>query len=356
MALSFIILTLLIAGSIIGWSYSMYVPFFVSMQQNSQQIETYYIARAAMERWQLAIQYHPLWFAWSGGVEWEMQRGPSSDQNITTNTTKMWWITNNQDAGDKDNKLYIQKTEKIYLGYDNTTAPNLYYQNVRQNTAYKWDTISIDIQIPSELKNAMGQDNALLCDEDSAGCDIDHDDIYDDVIVQRDRKGQTWPWHFWIIPYTSINKWPRAGTVDYTTDTNIRETIINNEQSPTLLFTNSFNPLAQNNLPDALSWHNMSWLVISGIQSQTFSDIISDNNIDYNTIHLQMINPSQRRDAKIYPYMTYRINTDQSIATPINTIKSYAQINQSYISIESNKPSPLTKQKGSFSISTHTDE
>lgn len=37
----------------------------------------------------------------------------------------------------------------------------------------------------------MGQDNALLCDEDSAGCDIDHDDIYDDVIVQRDRKGQT---------------------------------------------------------------------------------------------------------------------------------------------------------------------
>lgn len=69
-----------------------------------------------------------------------------------------------------------------------------------------------------------------------------------------------------------------------------------------------------------------------------------------------MIHSGIRRDGKIYPYMTYRIHTDERLASSINTVHAYAQVQQTYISIQATKPSILSTQKGSFSISTSTNE
>jgi hypothetical protein len=360
MALSFIILTLLIAGSIIAGSYSMYLPFFLSMQQNSQQIEAYYIARAAMERWQLVAQYHPLWFAWSGWFDVNGERWPSGENAITQNIpiSKMWRITNNQNEANRDNKIYVDAAIKIYLWYDNTSNPEQYYQDIPNYTKYEWIEVSIDIQIPPELKEMLGEADSLLCNWQEPGCDIDNDRVYDDITIHRDRKGQEWRWAFTIIPYTELGVWAGRGewNVDYREDTNIRESIVNIEALPTLLFTDTFNPLAQNNGPDAKTWHNLSWTVLSGIQSQTFSDLLANNEIEYNMIWLHMLYPAMRRDAKLYPYLNYTIHGEHKLAEPMNTIQAYAQIHQNYITIQSTKPNILTQQKGSFTISTSTNE
>jgi len=316
-----------------------------------------------MERWQLAIQYHPLWFAGAGGFDDSWVRWPAGEDTITPhiNIAKMWWQTNNQNAAEKYNELYVKKPIKIYLWYDNTTEPTSYYQDIVDYKKYKSNEVSIDIEIPTELKNMRGEwmgNNSLLCNTETPWCDIDGDSLYDDTIIQRDRKGQEWRWVFTIIPYTNIDKWrvwePR--TVDYNQDTNLRESIINIEEKPTLLFTNTFNPIAQNNLPDAYTWHNISWGTLSGIQSQTFTDLLTNNDIEYNIISLSMISPGIRRDNIIYPYMHYKINGDNKIASTLNTIQAYAQTHQNNIRIQATKPNMLTQQKWSFSISTSTDE
>ncbi len=360
MALSFIILTLLIAGSIIAGSYTIYLPFFMSMQQNAQQVEAYYMARAAIERWHLATKYHPLWFAWSGGFNSNGQRWPSGEDSITPyiDIATMWRTTNNQDESDKDNKIYVDSSIKIYLWYDNTSNPEQYYQDIPNYIKYEWSEVSIDIQIPSELKEALGEEDNLLCDSEEPWCDSNNDTIYDDVIIHRDRKGQEWRWAFTIIPYTELAIWEgrRDWNVDYNEDTNIRESIINIETLPTLSFADTFNPLAQNNGPDAKTWHNLSWTILSGIQSQTFSDLLANNKIEYNMIWLHMLYPVMRRDAKLYPYLSYTINGEHKLAEPMNTIQAYAQIHQNHITIQSTKPNILTQQKGSFTISTSANE
>lgn len=358
MALSFIILTLLIAGSIITGSYTMYLPFFISMQQSSQQTEAYYIARASMERWELAIKNHPLWFVGSGGYNNNKQRWPSGDNTPSqqVNIIKMWWISNNQDGANKENKLYPHKPIKIYLGYDDTSNPDHYYQNTTKYRSYKWRQISIDIQIPWELKNAIGSDNGLLCDLEDVICKRDKDQIYDNTMIDRYRQGQEGAWSFWIIPYTSTDKWTTLGTIDYSHDTNVREWTINSTQKPTLLFADTFNPLAQNNRADWLTWHHISWDVVSGIQNQTFTDILTNSEIQYNIIWLAMVSPGIRRDGKIYPYMHYKVHASEPLTSPMNTIQAYAQIQQNYIAIQSTKPSILTQQKWSFSISIHPNE
>lgn len=361
MALSFIILTLLIAGSIIAWSYTMYVPFFMNIQQNAQQTQAYYIARAAIERWQLALQYHPLWFAGSGGFDNGEERWPLDQNNIAwedINITKMWWTTNNQNEANKENKIYLHKPIKIYLGYDNTTNPEQYYQNISNHTKYEWTEISIDIDIPDNIEAILGETNNLLCDTENPWCDTNGDMIYDDTIIQRDRKGQEWRWDFNIIPYTSTKRLREWGyqIINYDEDTNIRESIINIEDLPTLIFGDTFNPLAQNELPDTQTWHNFSWTTLSGIQWQTFSDILANNSIEYNMLSLHMTHPAIRRDDKIYPYMNYQINWEDKLASPINTIQAYAQTNQNRITIQARKPNILTQEKGSFTIETNIYE
>lgn len=354
MAISLILITLLIAGSLIAGSYTIYLPFFLNAQHNIQQTQTYYIARGALERGQLAIKYHPLWFAWSGWRQEDTQRWPISDNTITDSlsVTKLWRISVNQSGWNIDNKLFIHKPTYIYIWYDNTNNPAEYYQNIKNYVKYTLDTLSIDITIPTELKTHMWENNSLLCDLQDNVCDLNKDDIYDDIIIKRIRKWPDGRWDFTIVPYTTINREKFPPTVDYTYDTNIRESTINNQQTPTLLFSNTFNPLAQNHLPDTIiSEHNMQWDTASGIQNQTFTQLLTNENIQYNIVWLNIVNPPIRRDSKIYPYLQYHINTDTKIATPMNTIQAYAEIDNTVVNMQTNKPSTLTKQKWSFNIS-----
>ncbi len=362
MALSFIILTLLIAGSIIAGSYSMYLPFFISMQQNAQQVEAYYMARAAMERWQLVIQYHPLGFAWSGGMADAVSRWYPGEDNIPSHISisSIWWITNNQEAYSQYNELYISNPSNIYVWYDDTTNPEHYYQNIPNYTKYVWDEFSIDIKIPSEFKETLWEENGLLCSSslEDISCDADGDSIYDDTIIQRNRQWQEWRWAFTILPYTQINMGAGRGAwlVNYDQDTNLRENIINIDTSPTLLFNDTFNPIAQNDAPDSWTWHNWTWDGFSGIQNQTFSDLLANNDIEYNILWLQMLHPAMRIDGKIYPYIHYKINGTNKIASTTNTIHAYAQTQQNTITIKATRPNILSQQKGSFSIHSSLHE
>lgn len=347
-------MTLLIAGSLIAGSYTIYLPFFLNAQHNSQQTQAYYMARGAIERGQLAVRYHPLWFAWSGWEQGDIQRWPTSDNTIThdINITKLSWATNNQWGGEKDNKLYVHKPTKIYLGYDDTNNTAQYYQDIKNYVKYPSDTVSLDITIPVDLKKSIWEDNSLLCDLQDDVCDIGQNNIHDDTIVKRNRKWQNGRWNFIIIPYTSINRERLALNVDYANDTNIRESTVNQTQTPTLIFADLFNPLAQNHLPDAvLTEQNISGAVASGIQDQTFSQLLTNNNIQYNILWLDMVHNAIRRDGKIYPYIQYRINTDTHIATPMNTIQAYAEIGNTIMHIQTIKPNTLTQQKWSFKIS-----
>lgn len=58
-----------------------------------------------------------------------------------------------------------------------------------------------------------------------------------------------------------------------------------------------------------------------------------------------MLHPGIRRDSKIYPYMHYKINGEDALASPMNTIQAYAQTDQSNITIQASKPNILIQEK-----------
>jgi len=380
MLIAFVFVLLIIWLGILASLYSIFIPFFHDLWNITAFNTAYYWAIWASERGLLITKYQKPWFIGSWGRDGAHTIGPQSDYknntlwrleqeaNKTTRTissrTKQipnTWNGNIEyllagTGSENFNSLNYNRLENFILSIDTTSLPEAFYTGDSNTIIYTWIEITAQLRLPQKIVSKFNNSNlALLCDETNRpiDCDPDKDNLHNDTIVSRTLQWINSQTNFKILPRTKVIYNTKPAKINDWRDTNIRESDINYIQNSLwsnlleLSSPHNFNPLTTRT-PYLISWHNMISQKNNQLKNTNFTSLIStSNNVK---LQLWLINLLQSRSWLVYPFLEYKIKSDQNISDIFYTIDWNSRVNEYDVHIIIKKPTSNINIAGNFTI------
>lgn len=394
MVIIFIIVLLVIGIGIALSTYMLYAPFVTLLGDIKSYNIAYYGAQWWLERWLLVSRYKQWWFVWSWWWIGQTTPGssPLSDGIIVSDKDHLWRLTDGTNSlirsvqartdalpSQSDILLDLQyqytgtivdptrsssyfgalrnnQSLNIPLSLDTTTDPWQYYTTTSNTSNITGQELFVTLRLPPLIQDIYID---TLCLELS--CDDDGDRLSDEVVVS---------WWWWgtattvsgtdsyvIIPQTSVIYNTDPPTVISLRDNNIRKTTINSydvqdTQPYHLRFVDGndaiFDPVTTSS---SLSWHNIISPLKDSIFDIAFDNLLSLPSLTQNNIlTFELIRPLRTRTDSIYPYLEYRITSDQSLSDSAYRISGQARVWSYNITVSTSKPVMDTNTLSDFTI------
>lgn len=357
MLIAFSIIVLITITSLSVGIYALFLPFMQNIASMQAYDTAYYGAVAATERALLVTREQGFGFNGSGWRQGNTSRWPISDQKTsdmgvlandengiqrtiqwqTTRIPAQWQgnVPTAVAATDSSgyNTFVVDQTLTIKTKINNTINTNNFYgTGERLIGKFLGTELTTQRRLPPYIKAFRGWWSPGLLDNE----------VFDDIIIARQRSWTADTEPFTILPTTSITENESGISVNPERDINIRENIINNEgegQAPLIRFTNSFNPLTTNLLPTTnLTGHTTTWVWGALVVQMTFQSLFASAFIDNLQLQYNMIQTATRRDGKIYPFLEYYIQADQPISDTYRHIVWQWRVQWYQVQIHIKKP------------------
>jgi len=367
MFLVFTLVLLVVAVGILVSVYSVFFPFMQNLWTVTQYQMAYYGAVSSVERAELWLRYRSPWFEWSGWFFWSTGYGPLSDYTPELLSGPQQWFrwtidsrtTTIPTAGmgnteamlsapdSKDyNQLWYTYLESFLLGYDDTSASQIYFPWGTNILPFSASSITGVFRLPPKIHALFGDVPGKLCDSYVGDCDPDGDGIANDIAVSWSLEW-TYQWRgFKIFPTISVFYYSGM-QIDEPHDNAIRESIIND--TGMIAFENSFTPVAP-------YWSNLTKHTVvaqdaSSIETTNFANIFSDTT-DYSGLRLSFgaANLFRTFTWSIYPYLEYQFTFSQPIADRFYTIEGHGRVGEYDVQIILKKPTVQWTVGGDFTV------
>lgn len=357
MIIAFAIIGLIIISWLSIGMYATFIPFMQNISSIQSYNNAYYGAIAATERALLVAKQQQFWFNGSWWRKWTVQRGPISDQkntfmgivaeenngiqrDIQGKTTRIpqlgqWDIPKILSANDSSdfNAFTIQDTVVVNTYINNNNNPNLFYAQTNNSIQPNRSFINTQRRIPPYIYNQQEETTAMLCDTYNPLCDNDSD-IDDDINVFRERKWSYNNEEFTIIPTTQVFSGPTATYIG-DEDMHIRESIINQNNTPTIQFANRYNPIPTRTDTTA---HTTQWSWGDAIKNIVFSNIFNTPELQWLYLQYSMTQQPVSRAGFVYPFIEYVISSDAEMSDTHRHIQAKSTVGDYEIKIQIKKP------------------
>ena len=344
MLLAFTLVLIVLILGIMANIYSFFWPFFENLANISDYNSAYYWAISSVERWLLVTRYKKPWFEWSWWFFWDISYGPASDTileglwrlnlpnnwilwQINSRTTRIpssgnGNVENQLSAIDSNNynSLWVNYTESFVLSYDDTENTSMYYTWTDESDIVWFNsTIVWDIRLPPKLFSWFDWDpDAYLCDlENNIFCNIDWNNLYNDIVVNRllEWKYQN-QGNFTIFPTQKVDSTRDPKVVISNYDNCIRKDLINSNYPSKISFNSSseFSPLI--NWWEDIDSHNLvSDLPLSmDLSHITFPSMFANSDISDLKLKIWLADLLFTRNEKIYPFLEYYFQFGQPVS------------------------------------------
>lgn len=370
MIIAFAIIALIIISGLSIGIYAIFIPFMQNISSIQAYNSAYYGAIAATERALLVTKQQKFWFNGSWWRKWIDQRWPMSDYNdwsmgilaednngiqreIIGRTNRIpkewkWNVPQLFSANDSNNfnSFTIQDTIIVNTEINNNSDQQSFYTQTNNNIQPTRTFINTQRRIPPYIQAQQeDQTNALLCDTFNPICNTNNE-IDDDTSIFRQRKWLYNNQEFSIIPTTQIFRTPGATYVG-NSDMHIRESVINQNNSPTIQFANTYNPIPTN---INTTTHTTLWPWGDNIKNIVFTDIF--NTPEVQGLHLQysMIQQPINRAWFTYPFLEYAITSDGEISDTHRYIQGESTVGNHQVKIQIKKPQNKQIKGSNFTI------
>ncbi len=353
--------------------YSVFFPFFQQISNITQYNAAYYSALSSVERGLLVLKYRSPGFEWSGGFIWSTTWWPKSDavisfltgnaqgssRQISSRTSRiplsgMGNTDSLLQSGDSSsyNVMGYTSLEVIPLSFDATTSGEQYYGYTwTDNIVYfSGSDFTGILRLPRVVYSAFGNTiYAWLCDAaaEPYNCDLDQDDMYDEVKVNR--------WLAWTYAGISFKLFSVPDIFYYSGmqvnepfDSTIRASRINNLATYILplSFWNSFSPLL---VSSSLTEHN-SISATGTVKQMTFHDIFVSPEVSWLQLSLWLISLLRSQKGDLYPYLEYSFSFPQPVSNTYYLLDAHGR-NRSYdVQIIIKKPTTDKSIGGDFTV------
>lgn len=379
MFIAFVLILLFILLWVLASTYSVFAPFSQNIWDVVDFNSAYYGAIAGVERANLILKYKQPGFEWSGWYFWTTKFGPPSDYitgafgSVSTGSNGIsWQITSrtntipssgdgNVDAllASSDSRNYNQlpyfTTERIALDYDNSASNQDAYTWTTSISYFRWGSFSGYFRLPPKVKTAFS--DAWLCWTDTAGCDLDGDETYDDVAINRKLK---WSYNwtlFSILPNSDINVTSGYNQVIANKDTMLRESIVDTNSWAVYFGKNNvnyyFNPILKYTL-NTLTKHNVissDPSVMESIAYDSATTSILNNNLTKDLeFSFGVVNLLYSTNNNIYPFLEYQISFGAPIPNRFYTIEWKSLVGNYNVRIIMKKSTTSDSQIGDFTV------
>lgn len=360
-------LFLTVAAAVIGVLSSGFLEFYNTFGEIENYHKAYYSSISALERAELVLKYRSPGFEGSGGRnnKTKYTRGPQSDYQqkfgyykdmddggnsweIRSKTKQIpkngegnvnWMFLSGDDSLNY-NVLDYMTTETFSFSLDNTTGTEAYKTtpNIKKSSLTNFTGT---IRLPAFLKDKLG--NLLNTNTTTHPfADIGNDEIYNDVMINREIDGKYENESFTIYPTVSINYNDKKINNE---DSTIREDVINGGN--TLTFGNNKNPIrphANNEILTILSNQE------DHIKEKTFKQIFQDANATGMLFKIALLNLLHTDKKQVYPYLEYQFSFDKDIADRYYTIEAKGKYKDYESKILVKKPTNKDSILGSFTV------
>ena len=369
MIIAFAIISLIIISWLSIGIYAIFIPFMQNISDIQSYNTAYYGAIAATERALLVTKQQQFWFNGSGWQKWLSQRWPASDYSdpsmgiITQGNNGIQWevigrtkripqewegnvpkIFSADDSSDF-NVFSLQDTIFVTTQINNNTNPEQFYTQTNNNQELQRDFINTQRRIPPYIKNQQEETTSELCDTYNPICNS-NSSIDDDINIFRQRKGEYDNKEFSIIPTTqTFQAWGTTYIGDE--DMNIRESVINQNVSPTIQFANRYNPIP-NNIDTTK--HTTLWPGGDDIKNIVFTDIFNTPEIQWLYLQYIMTQTPISRAGFIYPFLEYAIMSDEEISDTHRHIQWQSTVGNYEVKIQIKKPQNEKTKWSNFTV------
>lgn len=385
MLLAFALVLLVLILGVIANIFSIFWPFFENLSNVADYNSAYYWAVSSLERWMLVTRYKEPGFVWSGWYFGTDSFWPKSDsisfgfgrlnlpnnwlsRQINSRTKRIpaiwqWNVENLLASSDsKDyNMLWKTRSESFILSYDNTSDTTEYYTWTTDTDIekYDWNLIQWSLRLPPKVFSWFGWGTDwLLCDDDANEfCNLDSDDLYDDIVVnwlvQWTYDNQ---WSFTILPTQTINSAVTQKTVISNLDNSIRKNAINNSVDNnfsgqiSFAYNPAFSPLL--NWWQNISVHNFISDNFGALYlaNSWFIKIFNEDSVDNLKIKIWLADLLYSRNKNIYPFLEYYFDFGWDVADRFYNIIWIGRVWDYNVQIMFNKPTSNDSVIGEFDV------
>jgi len=369
MIIAFAIIALIIISGLSIGIYAIFIPFMQNVSSIQAYNSAYYGAIAATERALLVAKQQEFWFNGSWWRKWTNQRWPISDysnwsmgilaeenngiqREVIGKTMRIpqewkWDIPQLFSATDSNNfnSFTSQDTIIIHTETNNNSDANTFYAQTSSNEQPNRSFIATQWRVPPYIQDQQEESTAMLCDTYNPICNT-NTEIDDDTNIFRQRKWLYNNQEFSIIPTTQIFRTPGTTYVG-DEDMHIRESIINQNNSPTIQFTNTYNPIPTN--VDTTT-HTTLWPWGDDIKDIVFTDIFNTPEIEGLYLQYSMAQQPISRAWFIYPFLEYAIISDAEISDTHRHIQGKSTVGNYEVKIQIDKPQNEQTQGSNFTI------
>jgi len=254
------------------------------------------------------------------------------------------------------NVLWYHQMEYLVLDVDNTNLVEEYYTRDDLYKFFDGQDMEIAMRMPPKVFWAFGwnSDGELCDDETKSACDVNGDEIYDETIVtwilrgHYDTGGTTYQYD--ILPKTSVFYNQRPSPVDVLYDSNIRESVVNSQIYPNIIFSNAmnYNPIVAYQSLSQISGHSVISEQADVLREVRFGDLFADSRW---YLSLQLNQLLQSKGGQIYPFLEYRVDVQGgSMPDRFFRLYGYGQVGNYTVKIVVKKPSFGEGAVGDFTI------